>query len=177
MKTETVQKRYSKGDFNRNQKTIIKRADGSVRVQTVNDEPSLAQQQFKDECDINILMKKYGNDPVAFQALTRPGGIYADFSDLEDYQGMLQQVQNAQEAFMALPATLRARFSNDPGNLIAFLENPQNYDEGVSLGLLVPNSKTQNQNSKPNETQNDQKHSNHKQKSGKPSPATPEAED
>lgn len=109
-----------------------------IRVRTVNDEPTMTQQQFKDEADINNIMRKYGADPVAFNALTRKGGVYADFSQLSDYHGMLQQVADAQDAFSALPAQIRSRFANDPGSLIAFLNDPKNHDEGVELGLYDP---------------------------------------
>lgn len=117
--------------------TVLERSE-RVRVQTINTEPTMTQQQFKDECDINNIMKKFGNDPVAFQALTRPGGQYADFSHITDYQGMLDTVLEAQHAFESLPAPTRARFRNDPGNLLSFLQDEKNRDEAVSLGLLPP---------------------------------------
>lgn len=37
---------------------------------------------------------------------------------------------------MSLPAELRKRFRNDPGMLLAFLEDPQNRAEAESLGLV-----------------------------------------
>lgn len=123
--------------------TIIRKASPQterIRVQTVNDEPTMTQQQFKDEADINNIMRKYGADPVAFNALTRKGGVYADFSQVTDYHGMLQQVADAQDAFGALPAQIRSRFANDPGALIQFLNDPKNHDEGVELGLFDPKS-------------------------------------
>jgi len=118
-----------------------------IRVRTVNNEPSMTQQQFAEEADINNIMRKYGADPVAFNALTRKGGVYADFSQISDYHGMLQEVAHAQDAFASLPAQIRSRFANDPGKLIEFLSDSKNYDEGVELGLYDPKppsiSKTQ----------------------------------
>lgn len=109
-----------------------------TRVQTINTEPSMTQQQFKDEADINTIMRKYGADPVAFNSLTRKGGVYADFSKITDYHSMLQEVATAQEAFASLPAQLRSRFENDPGKLLSFLQDEKNHDEGVELGLVQP---------------------------------------
>jgi len=109
-----------------------------IRVRTVNNEPTMTQQQFQDEADINSIMRKYGSDPVAFNALTRKGGVYADFSQISDYHGMLQEVANAQDAFASLPAQIRSRFANDPGKLIEFLQDSKNHDEGVELGLFEP---------------------------------------
>jgi len=37
---------------------------------------------------------------------------------------------------MRLPADLRARFDNDPAQLIQFLENSDNKDEAIKLGLV-----------------------------------------
>lgn len=120
------------------------RPNGSLRLQTVNDEPTMTQQQFKDDCDINNILRKHGHDPVAFQALTRPGGVYADFSSITDYHTMLNEIVEAQTAFGALPAHLRARFDNDPGKLLAFIQDKKNRDEGVSLGIINPPTPTTN---------------------------------
>lgn len=133
-----------------NQRTE-KRENGTLRVITINDEPSMTQQQYKDECDINNIMKKY-QSTGEFRHLTAKQGQYADFSDIMDYQDMLHTIQYADEAFAALPAEVRLRFKNDPGSLITFLQDDKNYDEGVKLGLLEP--KPIQQNPKPNDEQN-----------------------
>jgi len=113
------------------------RPNGTLRVATVNEEPTMAQQQFKDECDINNIMKKYSTTGQ-FTHLTSKTGIYADFSQITDYQDMLHTVQYAQDAFASLPADVRLRFSNDPGKLLEFIQDSKNYDEGVKLGLVNP---------------------------------------
>ena len=50
------------------------------------------------------------------------------------------QVQNqllqAQADFMDLPAKIRQRFNNSPAELISFLQNSDNFDEAVELGLM-----------------------------------------
>lgn len=119
-----------------NQKITVHK-DGRVSVETVNKEPSMAQQQYKDECDINNIMKKYSTTGE-FTHLTSKEGRYADFSQIESYQEMLDTVRYAQDAFASLPAETRSRFRNDPGQLLEFVQNPENYDEGVKLGLVQP---------------------------------------
>jgi hypothetical protein len=37
---------------------------------------------------------------------------------------------------MALPADVRARFENDPANLLDFMVNPANNAECIKLGLI-----------------------------------------
>lgn len=110
---------------------------GRICVETINTEPSMTQQQFKDECDINNIIKRY-NETGEFLSKTSKQGQFADFSQIQDYQSMLTQVIHADEAFSSLPATTRLRFNNDPASLINFLQNEKNYDEGVKLGLISP---------------------------------------
>jgi len=122
-------------------KSIVTEKSGRIRVQTVNKEPSLTQQQFKDECDINNIVKRY-NQTGEFLHLTSKQGRFADFSDITDYQTMLDTVARAQEAFASLPANVRTKFSNDPGRLLEFIQDKNNYAEGVELGLLTPKPPT-----------------------------------
>lgn len=63
---------------------------------------------------------------------------YLDVSDVGDYREALHRVRAAQEAFMGLPAMVRARFENDPGRLVSFLSDPTNRPEAEKLGLVKP---------------------------------------
>ena len=100
------------------------------------EEPSLAQQQFKDECDINNILRQFN---ITGQLPDTPlSPKYGDFSGISDYKTALDRVISADEEFMNLPATLRARFDNDAANLIEFLENEQNRAEAEKLGLVEP---------------------------------------
>lgn len=97
---------------------------------------SLAQQQFGEEVDINTIVKRFnltGQLPTNFNMPT-----YGDFTGISDYHTALNVVRAADEEFLSLPADLRARFDNDPGKLIEFLENDENRDEAVKLGLVAP---------------------------------------
>lgn len=116
---------------------ITTRPNGTIRVQTINEEPSMAQQQFADECDINNIMAKY-QKTGEFTHATNKQGVYADFTNITDYRAMVDTVMYAREAFALLPAQVRARFRNDPAQLLEFIQNDKNYDEAVKLGLLTP---------------------------------------
>lgn len=98
--------------------------------------PGLTQAQFKKECDINAIMKRYRSTGIP--PALRKGGVYGDFSNVGDYREALEKVENAREDFGSLPAEIRSRFRNDPGELIAFLSNTANRDEAVKLGLVEP---------------------------------------
>lgn len=128
----------------------IERTKERTRVYTVNDEPTLTQQQFKDSCDINLILDRYmktGELPINHKV-----GRYLDLSELPDYQGALDTVMRAEAAFMDLPAKLRERFQNDPSQLLNFLNNPQNNDEAIQLGLIEPKTNP-NQTNDPNPNQ------------------------
>jgi len=97
-------------------------------------DPSLAQQHMRDECDINVLVERFGvtgNMPAAPLEAS-----YGDFSGVSDYHTALNQIRAADEAFMGLPAKLRAKFDHDPNALLQFLQNEQNRDEAIQLGLI-----------------------------------------
>ena len=98
------------------------------------EEPSLAQQHFRDECDINNILKQFNVSGLLPQSPLSPR--YGDFTNINDYHTALNAVIAAQDEFEALPATIRARFDNDPENLINFLDDASNKDEAIKLGLI-----------------------------------------
>lgn len=109
---------------------------GRERVQKVFVQPSLAKQAFKKECDINAIMSRYEKSGLIAH-VNRYQGDYGDFTDKPEYQEALNKVISAQEMFMTLPAKVRARFGNDPGEFLAFVEDEKNVPEMVKLGLAV----------------------------------------
>lgn len=100
------------------------------------DGPGRTRQGHKDECDLNVIMKRYERTGALDPRLVREGR-FGDVSAV-DYQEAMFTVASARSAFASLPARVRDRFGNDPGQLVAFCDNPANYDEAVSLGLIEP---------------------------------------
>jgi phage internal scaffolding protein len=98
------------------------------------EEPSLAQQHHKDECDINNILRQFNITGMLPESPLSPR--YGDFSGISDYHTAMNRVIAAQDEFDALPAQIRARFDNDPANLIEFLENSDNRSEAEQLGLI-----------------------------------------
>ncbi len=98
------------------------------------EEPSLAQQHFKEECDINTILQKFNITGILPEAPLSPR--YGDFSGISDYHTALNRVIAAQQEFEALPAQIRSRFDNDPAKLIEFLDNDANRPEAEELGLV-----------------------------------------
>lgn len=93
---------------------------------------SLVQQHFGPEQDINAIVKRFGiNREMPFGA-AQGAGLYGDFTGIEDYESALDRVRGADERFMRLPAEVREKFNNDPGQLLRFA-NTMDEPEFVSM--------------------------------------------
>ncbi|AGT39909.1 portal protein [Marine gokushovirus] len=82
-----------------------------------NDE-SLAQQQFKDENNINLMIRKYGVLPME----KVDWGDYDATVIPQDYHQLQNMMKEADQAFMSLPADVRAQVDNDPVKFLAMLD-------------------------------------------------------
>ena len=103
-----------------------------------NIEPSLTQQHFADECDINNIVEKYMltgilGDPLASGSVEPQFG---DFTTVADFHSAQNIIAQATQSFDLLSAALRKRFENDPAKLLAFLEDDSNREEAIKLGLV-----------------------------------------
>lgn len=96
-------------------------------------EPSRTQQNFKDQCDINRIVKQYGVTGVV--PVTTAQSLPEAFYGVTDYHTSLNMIKAADAAFNGLPAEVRARFKNDPGAFVDFAVDPANLDDMISLGL------------------------------------------
>lgn len=118
-------------------KKVIKLGNGNLKVQTVNQSPTKTQQQFKDQCDVNHIMKKYAKTGEITH-LNIKKGQYLDMSDIPSYDDALNIVIKAQKAFDELPSGARKRFNNNPAEMLSFLQDEKNTDEAIKLGLKDP---------------------------------------
>lgn len=95
--------------------------------------PSMTKQQFRDDCDINVMVAR----ALRGEILPQRSGSFGDFTAVRDFHSAMNQVTAARDAFMSLPAKVRSRFDNDPGALLDFLGDPSNLKEAVELGLIT----------------------------------------
>lgn len=95
---------------------------------------SRAKQSFKEECDINTIIDRFGIGYEMPTGVKAP--VYGDFTEVCDFRSAMDAVLEAQKSFMALPAEVRSRFGNDPNGFVEFCSKDENYDEVEKLGLL-----------------------------------------
>lgn len=95
---------------------------------------SRTQQQFKQESDINYIAEKFMRTGEMPQLVNMPTS--GDFQGIFDFQEAMNLINTAKHEFMALPAKIRSRFENDPAKLISFLEDTNNRDEAIAIGLI-----------------------------------------
>jgi len=94
------------------------------------------KQSFKDECDINSIMRKYRTTGV-LPAVVKSNPQYGDFSDVPSFQAAIALVSKAEEQFNMLSAHVRKEFDYDPAKFLAFATDPANAERMVSMGLAV----------------------------------------
>lgn len=123
-------------------KPVFLRAPFNYDVDAASDESglrcedvSLAKQSFKDECDINTIVRNFGLTGELPNDVRAPQ--YGDFEGVFDYHTAMNQVIAAQDSFMQMPAEVRARFNNDPGAFVDFCSDVNNLEEMEKLGLVV----------------------------------------
>jgi phage internal scaffolding protein len=96
--------------------------------------PSRTKQSFRDECDINNILRQFNVTGELRVGSVQPQ--YGDFSGITDYQSALNAVMAAQDSFLQLPAKVRAKFDNDPALFVEFASDEANRDEMKAMGLL-----------------------------------------
>jgi phage internal scaffolding protein len=101
-------------------------------------EPSLAQQQFRDEADINTILERFGRTGELVVPVNVPK--FGDYSEVTDYHSAMNLVIEAQDSFDRLPAKIRSQFDNDPGKFVDFVMDENNRDKAVEMGLIAPSA-------------------------------------
>lgn len=120
---------------------IRSRYNAGVREGWKSSVPSMTQQQFKDEADINYIVSMYDSSGVmpTFHGDGQPAQpVFGDFASLPDNaQEMYNRMIDAKNNFDSLPLEVRKRFNYDPAAFLDFVDNPENLDELVAMGLAT----------------------------------------
>lgn len=115
----------------------IDRTDPAIYVD-FTDTVSLTRQEFADECDINNLMAQYEKTGVLPASMRDNVPQYLDVTGIPDYRETLDMLNDATDAFMALPAVVRKEFDNDAIKFVEFARDPENLPQMRTWGLAPP---------------------------------------
>lgn len=116
--------------------TVNERREAIRRQSFSSDLPSLTQQQFVEESDINHIIARYRVSGFVPSNGRQP--MYDDFSNLPSYQEALDIVNRGADAFMSLSSDVRAQFENDPSKFLDFAGKDENRDQLVKWGVVAP---------------------------------------
>lgn len=94
-----------------------------------------AQQQFKEDCDINHIMARFEKTGViAHAAKHQPDYGIANSQTLHEAVNL---VARAESMFMDLSPEIRNKFNGKPTELLDFVQNPDNEQACKDLGLAL----------------------------------------
>ncbi len=100
-------------------------------------QPSLTQQQFKDECEIESLLKAHNLGQVmGILNNHQRQPLYGDVSDIPDFHDSQNHVARATEYFNGLPSDVRAQFDNSLAKFLTTLNDPSAREALTDMGVL-----------------------------------------
>jgi len=91
------------------------------------------KQEFKDECDINNILRQFGITGHLPVSTVQP--LAGDFTGIDDYQSALNTIMAADQNFLSLPSNVREKFNNSSQQFVDFCLNPANIEAVRELGL------------------------------------------
>jgi len=112
----------------------IKLRSDYERVVTPVGEKSRTKQSFKDDCDINLIVKRHASTGL-WDHLSPVAATFGDFSGSRDLQEAMEVVDLANASFAELPAAVRRLCDNNPVNLLSGLAEEESYEMLVAAGL------------------------------------------
>lgn len=108
------------------------------RVQFATSGESLTLQSDMADANINNIIAKYRKGQLV-DHVAKYQGEYGDFTEFPDnYHEAMIKVAEANSMFESVPADIRTRFNNDPGEFLSFVLDPANGAEMVKMGLKKP---------------------------------------
>ncbi len=119
---------------------VIRQAYGPKKRQQIHfPEHGRTKQAMQAECDINNIMAKYQRTGM-IDFVNKHAAHYGDCTAI-DFQKSMQTVITMREMFSELTSSVRKRFDNDPEKFLNFMENAENRQEAIQLGLIEQEGK------------------------------------
>lgn len=117
-------------------KVKVRNKWSTERLVTQLDNSEGAKQEFKDECDINVIINRYKKTGNIYH-LNQSEPAYG-VAEPVTYHEALNLVMAAQEQFEQLPSQARKRFNNNPTEFMEYIHSNPDKKELFEMGLLDP---------------------------------------
>lgn len=119
---------------------IRKKTDERAGVARAGKRDNPTQQQFRKACNITEILKRHkktGLVPSNDKLPLNVAGEIFDATTVDSYQDALLKINEANQAFWSVPANIRKQFDNNPILLMEFVQNPDNREKAIEIGLIV----------------------------------------
>lgn len=97
--------------------------------------PGRTKQAFKDQCDINKMLKKAQVQGSIAHLLKYPEAAYGEFDGEFDLLTAYGKIEKAKEIFEDLPSEIRREHNNNPLQFVSWVNAPENRGK---LAELLP---------------------------------------
>lgn len=120
---------------------ITKRANGTLRIVSINDSPSLTKQEFKDDCDPTKVLAKFQRTGLMEHAQQYQPvfGIQSSMT----YHEAMQITANSKSMFAELPAQVRKLFDQNIEAYLEFVSDPENVIDMADDGVISLTNKAE----------------------------------
>ena len=98
-------------------------------------EPCNVEQHHSDDTLVQNILKRYDKTGV-FYHVNQMQASYQDNTLFNEYADMYNKIQKADASFASLPAEIRAKFNNDTGLFLEFVNNDENIEAMQEMGLV-----------------------------------------
>ena len=93
------------------------------------------EQHHSDDTLVQNILRKYDSTGV-FYHVNKARASYQDNTPFNEYADMYNKIKAADANFMELPSEIRAKFNNDTGAFLEFVNDDANIDEMYDIGLI-----------------------------------------
>lgn len=98
-------------------------------------EKCLVEQHHTDDTLVQNILKKYDQTGIWYHT-NQMRATYQDNTIFNEYQDMFDKIKAADEHFANIPAEIRAKFDNDTGKYLEFVNNDDNIEAMYEMGIL-----------------------------------------
>lgn len=98
-------------------------------------DPSLTVQSFAKDADLNVIARRFGITHPAQLGSPDPSQ-FRDTTNDPELRDILELKRQVHDSYLSLSPKLRKRFRS-PAEILEFLEDPDNAEEAIRLGLLT----------------------------------------